>query len=159
MKDTGGVYIVPAFTGLGAPWWSPDARGAIFGITRGTGQAQLVRAALESIAYQVSDLAVAMEADAGKHIDVLNVDGGAAANNFLMQFQSNILDRTLHRPQNRETTAMGAAYLAGLATGFWSGTDELRGLRASDDVFTPKMDAEMREELLAGWHEAIRRTV
>ena len=159
VKDTGGVYIVPAFTGLGAPWWSPDARGAIFGITRGTGQAQLVRAALESIAYQVSDLAVAMEADAGKPIDVLNVDGGAAANNFLMQFQSNILDRTLHRPQNRETTAMGAAYLAGLATGFWSGTDELRGLRASDDVFTPKMDAEMREELLAGWHEAIRRTV
>ena len=159
VEDTGGVYLVPAFTGLGAPWWAPDARGSIFGITRGTGVAHIVRAALESIAYQVSDLAVAMEADAGKPIDVLNVDGGAAANNFLMQFESDILDRTLHRPQNRETTAMGAAYLAGLATGFWKDTDELRGLRASDDVFEPKMDAEKRDELLAGWHEAIRRTV
>jgi glycerol kinase len=159
VADTGGVYIVPAFTGLGAPWWAPDARGSIFGITRGTGQAQLVRAALEAIAYQVSDLAVAMEADAGKPIEVLNVDGGASANNFLIQFQSDILERTLHRPQNRETTAMGAAYLAGLATGFWSGIDELRSLRSSDDVFTPKMDAEKRAELLDGWHEAIRRTI
>ncbi len=159
IEDTGGVYIVPAFTGLGAPWWAPDARGSIFGITRGTGQAQLVRAALEAIAYQVSDLAVAMEADAGKPIEVLNVDGGASANNFLIQFQSDILERTLHRPQNRETTAMGAAYLAGLATGFWSGIDELRSLRSSDDVFTPKMDAEKRAELLDGWHEAIRRTI
>lgn len=159
VEDTGGVYIVPAFTGLGAPWWAPDARGTITGITRGTGQAQLVRAALEAIAYQVSDLAVAMEADAGKPIEVLNVDGGAAANDFLMQFESDILDRTLHRPQNRETTAMGAAYLAGLATGFWSGIDELRGLRDTDDVFTPQMAPERRAELLAGWHEAIRRTV
>ena len=159
VEDTGGVYIVPAFTGLGAPWWAPDARGAIYGITRGTGQPQLVRAALESIAYQVSDLAVAMEADAGKPIEVLNVDGGASANNFLIQFQSDILDRTLHRPQNRETTAMGAAYLAGLATGFWSGTDELRGLRASDDVFEPQMGSERRAELLGGWHEAIKRTI
>ena len=157
--DTGGVYLVPAFTGLGAPWWAPDARGTIFGITRGTGVAHIVRAALESIAYQVSDLAVAMEADAGKPIEVLNVDGGASANSFLMQFESDILDRTLHRPQNRETTAMGAAYLAGLATGFWSGVDELRGMRAGDDVFEPTMDAEKREELLAGWHEAIRRTI
>ncbi|MBQ6522732.1 MAG: glycerol kinase GlpK [Atopobiaceae bacterium] len=157
--DTGGVYLVPAFTGLGAPWWAPDARGTIFGITRGTGVAHIVRAALESIAYQVSDLAVAMEADAGKPIEVLNVDGGASANSFLMQFESDILDRTLARPQNRETTAMGAAYLAGLATGFWSGTDELHALRSSDDNFTPKMDAEKREELLAGWHEAIRRNI
>ena len=157
--DTGGVYLVPAFTGLGAPWWAPDARGTIFGITRGTGVAHIVRAALESIAYQVSDLAVAMEADAGKPIEVLNVDGGASANSFLMQFESDILDRTLHRPQNRETTAMGAAYLAGLATGFWSGVDELRGMRAGDDVFEPTMDTEKREELLAGWHEAIRRTI
>ena len=133
--------------------------GNIFGITRGTGVAHIVRAALESIAYQVSDLAVAMEADAGKPIEVLNVDGGASANSFLMQFESDILDRTLHRPQNRETTAMGAAYLAGLATGFWSGVDELRGMRAGDDVFEPTMDAEKREELLAGWHEAIRRTI
>lgn len=159
VEDTGGVYIVPAFTGLGAPWWAPDARGAIFGITRGTGRAQLARAALEAIAYQVSDLAVAMEADAGKPIEVLKVDGGAAANDFLMQFESDILDRTLHRPQNRETTAMGAAYLAGLATGFWGGVDELRGLRDTDDVFTPRMAPERRAELLAGWHEAIRRTV
>ena len=159
VENTGGVYLVPAFTGLGAPWWAPDARGTIFGITRGTGREHIVRAALESIAYQVSDLAVAMEADLGAPIEVLNVDGGASANNFLMQFQSDILGRTLHRPQNRETTAMGAAYLAGLATGFWSGTNELRGLRASDDVFTPQMDAACKEELLAGWHEAIRRTV
>jgi len=159
IEDTGGVYIVPAFTGLGAPWWSPDARGAIFGITRGTGREQLARAALEAIAYQVSDLAVAMEADAGKPIDVLNVDGGASANSFLMQFQSDILDRILHRPQNRETTAMGAAYLAGLATGFWSDVDELRGLRANDDVFGPRMDAGRREKLLNGWHEAVRRTI
>ena len=100
-----------------------------------------------------------MEADAGKPIEVLNVDGGASANNFLIQFQSDILERTLHRPQNRETTAMGAAYLDGLATGFWSGIDELRSLRSSDDVFTPKMDAEKRAELLDGWHEAIRRTI
>lgn len=159
VEDTGGVYIVPAFTGLGAPWWAPDARGTITGITRGTGQAQLVRAALEAIAYQVSDLAVAMEADAGTPIEVLNVDGGAAANDFLMQFESDILDRTLHRPQNRETTAMGAAYLAGLATGFWSGMDELRRLRDTDDVFTSRMDPARRAELLAGWHEAVRRTV
>ena len=159
VPDTGGVYIVPAFTGLGAPWWAPDARGTITGITRGTSRAHIVRAALEAIAYQVSDLAISMEADAGKPIDVLNVDGGAAANSFLMQFQSDILNRKLARPQNRETTAMGAAYLAGLATGFWSGTDELRGLRANDDHFSPAMTSERRTELLEGWREAVRRTI
>ena len=118
-----------------------------------------MRAALESIAYQVSDLVRAMEADAQRPIEVLNVDGGASANDLLMQFQADILDRTLHRPQNIETTALGAAYLAGLACGFWGGTDELRALRSSDDVFTRTMDAERAEELLVGWAQAVKRTI
>ena len=159
VPDSGGVYIVPAFTGLGAPWWAPDARGTITGITRGTTRAHLVRAALEAIAYQVSDLAVAMAGDAGTPIATLNVDGGASRNDFLMQFQADILGCELRRPQNTETTALGAAYLAGLATGFWSGTDELRALRASDDLFGRNMEEQQVNELLDGWHEAIRRTV
>ena len=159
VPDAGGVYVVPAFTGLGAPWWAPDARGTISGITRGTTRAHLVRAALEAIAYQVSDLAVAMEADAGAPIATLNVDGGASRNNFLMQFQADILGCELRRPQNTETTALGAAYLAGLATGFWGCVDELRALRASDDLFTRKMDPSKASELFAGWHEAVRRTI
>ena len=159
VPDSGGVYIVPAFTGLGAPWWAPDARGTITGITRGTTRAHLVRASLESIAYQVADLAVAMEADAGSPIAALNVDGGASRNNFLMQFQADLLGCELRRPQNTETTALGAAYLAGLATGFWSGTDELRALRASDDQFARTMDPAKVEELFAGWHEAVRVTI
>lgn len=159
VPDTGGVYVVPAFTGLGAPWWNADARGTICGITRGTNRNHLVRAGLESIAYQVCDLVHAMEADAERAIDVLNVDGGASANGLLMQFQADILDRTLHRPQNVETTALGAAYLAGLARGFWSGTDELVSMRSSDDVFSPSMDRERAEELLEGWRNAIRRTI
>ena len=117
IPDAGGVYIVPAFTGLGAPWWEPDARGAIFGLTRGAGRAQIARAALEALAYQVSDLAAAMAEDAGGELGVLNVDGGASANNFLMQFQADLLGCELRRPQNLETTSLGAAYLAGLATG------------------------------------------
>ncbi|MDO4536783.1 MAG: glycerol kinase GlpK [Coriobacteriales bacterium] len=159
VEDTGGVYVVPAFTGLGAPWWNADARGVVCGITRGTNRSHLVRAGLESIAYQVSDLVRAMEADAGFPIEVLNVDGGASANNLLMQFEADILDRTLHRPQNIETTALGAAYLAGLSCGFWESTEELHGLRASDDVFRAEMPRERAEALLAGWADAVRRTV
>ena len=159
IPDTGGVYIVPAFTGLGAPWWEPDARGAIFGLTRGTGRAQIARAALEALAYQVSDLATAMADDAGGALGVLNVDGGASANNFLMQFQADLLGCELRRPQNLETTSLGAAYLAGLATGFWSGTDELLGLRAGDDVFSRERDGAWAEAHLSGWHDAVRRTI
>ncbi len=157
VPDTGGVYLVPAFTGLGAPWWDADARGMMCGITRGTNRSHLVRAGLESIAYQVTDLVRAMEADAQRPIDVLNVDGGASANDLLMQFQADVSRRCLHRPRNVETTALGAAYLAGLACGFWSGTEELQALRASDDVFEPQMDAKRADELLAGWAQAVRR--
>ena len=159
VPNTGGVYVVPAFTGLGAPWWEADARGTICGITRGTNRAHLVRAALESIAYQVSDLVHAMEADAGRPIDVLNVDGGASANDLLMQFQADILNRELHRPQNIETTALGAAYLAGLGCGFWKDTEELVAMRANDDVFTATMEREQAEELLYGWAKAVKRTI
>ena len=159
VPDTGGVYIVPAFTGLGAPWWKPEARGAILGLTRGTGRAQLARAALEALAYQVADLAAAMEADAGAPIEALNADGGAAANDFLMQFQADVLGRELRRPRNTETTSLGAAYLAGLASGFWSGTDELRGLRETDDVFRRAMEPAQADALLAGWHDAVRRII
>lgn len=124
-----------------------------------TGRAEIARAALEALAYQIRDLADAMAADAGAPLGVLNVDGGASANNFLMQFQADLLGCELHRPANLETTSLGAAYLAGLGTGFWSGTDELRGLRATDDVFTRSMDVAAAEKLLEGWHVAVRRTI
>ena len=159
VPDTGGVYVVPAFTGLGAPWWRPEARGAMLGLTRGTTRAHIARAALEALAYQVADLAEAMEADFGAPISVLNVDGGASANDFLMQFQADLLGRELRRPANPETTALGAAYLAGLASGFWGGTDELRALRETDDVFRRQMDPARAEALLGGWHEAVRRVL
>lgn len=159
VPDTGGVYVVPAFTGLGAPWWQPEARGAILGLTRGTGRAHLARAALEALAYQIRDLADAMAADAGGPLSVLNVDGGATANDFLMQFQADLLGCELRRPANTETTSLGAAFLAGLYTGFWGGTDELRGLRAADDVFRRAMDPERVDALLAGWHDAVRRVL
>ena len=159
VPDTGGVHIVPAFTGLGAPWWKPDARGAILGLTRGTTRAHLARAALEALAYQIRDLADAMAADAGGALDVLNVDGGASANDFLMQFQADLLGCELRRPANTETTSLGAAYLAGLASGFWGSTDELRGLRETDDVFRRTMEPERVDALLAGWHDAVRRVL
>ena len=159
VPDTGGVHIVPAFTGLGAPWWKPDARGAILGLTRGTTRAHLARAALEALAYQIRDLADAMAADAGRALDVLNVDGGASANDFLMQFQADLLGCELHRPANTETTSLGAAFLAGLASGFWSGTDELRDLRTTDEVFRREMDPARVDALLAGWHDAVRRVL
>lgn len=159
IDGTDGVYVVPAFTGLGAPYWDAQARGAIFGLTRGTTRAHIARAALESLAYQVYDLTCAMEADAGMPLSVLKVDGGASANNFLMQFQSDILQRTLLRPLNTETTALGAAYLAGLASGFWKDRETLCALRASDTRFEPAMDAAWREALLAGWARAVGRTM
>ncbi len=159
VSDTGGVYVVPAFTGLGAPYWEPDARGAILGITRGTNRAHVVRAALEALAYQVGDLVSAMEDDAGSPMRALNVDGGASANDFLMQFQADILDRPIMRPVNTETTALGAAYLAGLQTGFWKDLDALRALRASDESFTPAMDADAREGFLSGWRKAVGRVM
>lgn len=159
VPDTGGVYIVPAFTGLGAPWWQPDARGLICGLTRGTTPAHIARAALEALAYQTCDLARAMECDAGVALKTLNVDGGASQNDFLMQFQADVLQTRIRRPQNIETTALGAAYLAGLASGFWSGTDELRSLRSTDDVFGPNMDQARADELLAGWRTAVGRAL
>lgn len=159
VEDTGGVYLVPAFTGLGAPYWRSDARGTIVGLTRGTNRNHLVRAALESMAYQISDLAGAMAADAGSPVAVLNVDGGASRNDFLMQFQADILGCELRRPQNTETTSLGAAFLAGLATGFWKDTDELRSLRSTDDVFSPTMGRDRAADLLAGWADAVRKTI
>lgn len=158
VDDTGGVYIVPAFTGLGAPWWQPDARGLICGITRGTTTAHLVRAALEALAYQTVDLVRAMEADAGVSLATLNVDGGASRNDFLMQFQADVLRSEIRRPKSVETTALGAAYLAGLTSGFWAGTDELSALKATDDVYVPHMDEGRARALLAGWADAVRRT-
>ena len=136
-KDTGGVYIVPAFTGLGAPYWDMDARGAIYGLTRGTGRNELIRASLESIAYQSTDVLRAMKADTGLEIAGLRVDGGASANNFLMQFQANIANVSVKRPKILETTAMGAAYLAGLATGVWDSKEVIRESRVINRVFEP----------------------
>ena len=158
VPDTAGVYVVPAFTGLGAPYWDAEARGAIVGLTRGAKRAHIVRACLEALAYQVSDLVIAMEADSGVTLSQLNVDGGASANNFLMQFQSDILERGIRRPTNTETTALGAAFLAGLTTGFWKNLDAIRALRASDTVFSPNMEHDKRMALLHGWEEAVRRT-
>lgn len=156
--DTGGAYVVPAFTGLGAPYWDADARGAIYGLTRGTHKAHIARAALEALAYQVHDLVEAMEADAQKKMTLLNVDGGASVNDFLMQFQSDILDIDLMRPEQPESTAIGAAFLAGLRTGFWRDVDEVCSLRIADEVFTPCMNDQRKERLIAGWHEAVART-
>lgn len=158
VDSTEGVYIVPAFTGLGAPYWDAEARGTVVGLTRGSTRAHFVRAALESLAYQVHDLVVAMEADSGVKLSELNVDGGASKNDFLMQFQCDMLRTSLHRPQNAETTAVGAAYLAGLSTGFWESTDQLRGLRTTDDVYEPQMDHTRHAELLEGWRRAVGHT-
>ena len=158
VRDNGGVYVVPAFTGLGAPYWDMYARGAIFGLTRGTGRNHIIRAALESIAYQTCDVLHAMEEDTGLPLRELRVDGGASANNFLMQFQADIVDRTIRRPMIRETTALGAAYLAGLATGVWRDLDDIRSQWTLDRLYEPQMPAGQRETLLAGWHKAVGRT-
>ena len=159
VPDTGGCYLVPAFTGLGAPWWQSDARGLICGLTRGTDKARLVRAACESMAYQTYDILKAMEADSGNALSALNVDGGAANNDFIMQFQADLLGIDVARAATAETTALGAAYLAGLATGFWADRDEVASLMEGEKRYSPAMDAEDRDKLLEGWHDAIRRTV
>ena len=158
VPDNGGVYIVPAFTGLGAPYWDMYARGAIVGITRGTTQNHIIRAAEESIAYQSADLVAAMEKDIGVPITSLKVDGGASRDQFLMQFQADILNKTVLRPAIRETTALGAAYLAGLATGVWKDRDEIRSLWHCNMTFAPQMDETERTRLLAGWHKAVGRS-
>ena len=159
VPDTGGGYLVPAFTGLGAPHWDMYARGALVGLTRGTGREHIIRAAQESIAYQVADLVQAMEKDANIPLSVLNADGGASRDSFLMQFQADILGKPVRRPAIRETTALGAASLAGLAVGLWSGPEELRQLRVLDREYRPGMDAGRREALLRGWHRAVGRSL
>ncbi len=157
VPDTGGVYFVPAFVGLGAPYWDPNARGLVTGLTRSTTRAHLVRAALEGIAYQTADLIEAMQDDAGRELEELRVDGGATANNFLMQFQADILGRRIVRPEDTETTALGAAYLSGLATGFWKSTEELEGFWRVERVFEPRMGEAERARLLDGWRHAVAR--
>ncbi len=159
VSDTGGVYLVPAFVGLGAPHWNPDARGMLCGMTRSTSRAHLVRAALESIAYQTADLIHAMEADTGERLSELRVDGGAANNNFLMQFQADILDRPIVRPADPETTALGAAYLAGLAAGVWKSLSELESFWQVQRTFEPRLTASRRSALLDGWRSALRRAL
>lgn len=153
--DTAGGYVVPAFTGLGAPYWSQQARGMIVGITRGFSRAHLVRATLESLAYQTYDIVKAMERDSGVTITQLKVDGGACANDFLMQFQSDITGSAVYRPRCIETTALGAAYLAGLAVGYWSSLEHIQSNWAIDRVFEPALSSQRRDELLSGWHRAI----
>ena len=156
VPDTGGVYIVPAFAGLGAPYWDPYARGAIFGLTRGANKCHLTRATLESLAYQTNDLLEAMREDIGYELSSLQVDGGACANNFLMQFQADITARPVKRPECIETTSLGAAYLAGLATGYWSDMDDIIENLKIDREFLPSMNDDKRNGLLAGWKKAVR---
>ncbi len=158
VPDNGGVYLVPAFTGLGAPYWDMYARGCIVGITRGTKREHIIRAAQESIAYQVAGLVKAMEADTGLPLTSLKADGGASRDRFLMQFQADIINCEVRRPAIRETTALGAAYLAGLATGVWKDLDEIRGLWACDTMFFPNMSEEQRQRMLADWDDAVGRS-
>ena len=157
VPDTRGVYLVPAFVGLGAPYWDASARGVLSGITRAAGKAQIVRATLESIAYQSRELIDAMEADTGEKVRELRVDGGAAVNNFLMQFQADILDKPVVRPVDVETTALGAAYLAGIAGKFWSGVEEVESFWRVERRFEPRMPQSQRDALLEGWRVAITR--
>ena len=159
VPDTGGVYLVPAFTGLGAPHWDMYARGALVGLTRGTKPEHIIRAAQESIAYQSYDLVDAMEKDAGVTLSQLRVDGGASRDGFLMQFQADVLGKPVRRPVIRETTALGAAYLAGLAVGVWKDREELQSLWHCDLTFAPEMDEARRQTLLRGWHKAVGRSL
>ena len=156
VADTAGGYVVPAFTGIGAPYWNQRARGAILGLTRGFSRAHLVRATLESLAYQTYDIARAMEQDSGITISELKVDGGACANDFLMQFQSDLVGCDVYRPRCIETTALGAAYLAGLAVGYWKDTEDIKNNWAVDKVFVPAMEEGQRRNLLRGWHKAVK---
>ncbi|ATF15588.1 glycerol kinase GlpK [Brevibacillus sp. HB1.4B] len=159
VDSTDGVYMVPAFVGLGAPYWDMEARGAIFGLTRGTTEDHLIRAALESLAYQTRDVLEAMEADSGIRLQKLAVDGGAVANNFLMQFQSDILNTEVERPRVNETTALGAAYLAGLAVGYWGSKEDIVNNKVVERSFSPDMAEELRQELYAGWKQAVTATM
>lgn len=159
VPSTDGVYVVPGFAGLGAPYWDADARGTIVGITRGTQKEHFIRACLESIDYQVYDLVAAMQRDADVKITNLNVDGGASANNFLMQFQADILDANVVRPMVTETTALGASYLAGLTIGYWKDIDDIRSNVEVDKVFVPHMDEHIRRDLIEGWQKAVRQTL
>ena len=159
VASTGGVYFVPAFTGLGAPHWDMYARGAIVGITRGTRREHIIRAAQESIAYQSMDLADAMQKDTGAKLSELRVDGGASRDTFLMQFQADMLNCPVKRPVVRETTALGAAYLAGLAVGFWKDQEELKRLWQCDVTFLPRMDEARREKCRRGWEKAVGRSL
>ena len=157
VEDSNGVYVVPAFTGLGAPYWDAYARGAVFGLSRGSNKAHFVRATLESLAYQTLDVLKAMEEDSGIELSSLRVDGGASANDFLLQFQSDIVGTEIIRPKVIETTALGAAYLAGLAVGYYKNTEEIKENWQLRDIFSPKADKVKRDKLVAGWHDCIRR--
>jgi glycerol kinase len=159
VADTHGVYVVPAFVGLGAPYWDADARGAIVGLTRGASRAHIVRATLESLAYQSRDVIDAMNQESGVPLRELRVDGGACANDFLMQFQADVLGVSVDRPALVETTAAGAAFLAGLGVGFWRDAQELAHTRRRDRLFTPAMPPARREELYAGWKAAVSRVL
>ncbi|MCL2031034.1 MAG: glycerol kinase GlpK [Oscillospiraceae bacterium] len=159
VEDTGGVYLVPAFTGLGAPHWDMYARGCIVGLTRGTRREHIIRAAEESIAYQCHDLIQAMERDIGHPITEIKADGGASRDGLLMQFQADIAGKAVRRPVIRETTALGAAYLAGLAVGVWGGTEEIKRLWHCEATFTPRMEESKREALLSGWRKAVGRSL
>lgn len=159
VDDSAGVHVIPALTGMGAPWWKPDARGAILGLTRGTSRAHIARAALEAIAYQIRDLADAMEMDAGKPLELLMVDGGASENNFLMEFQADLLGCKIKRPANTEVTSLGAAFLAGLCTGFWEDETDLYQLRGEVSSFTPRIEHEQAEQLVHDWHRAVMRVM
>ena len=157
IPNTAGVYVVPAFVGLGAPHWDAEARAEITGLTLGSGRAEIVRATLESMAYQTRELIQAMEGDSGARLAELRVDGGAAANNFLMQFQADILDRPVVRPADLETTALGAAFLAGLATGFWKSEAEVQSFWRAERVFEPQMPTSERDTLWSGWQRAVAK--
>lgn len=159
VKDADGVYVVPAFVGLGAPYWDMKARGGIFGITRGTTKNHIIRATLDSLAYQTKDVLDAMQSDSGITLGALKVDGGAVANNLMMQFQSDLLNVPVDRPKVVETTALGASYLAGLAVGFWKSKDELVNNWQLDRRFEPHMDEDNRRDLYVGWLKAVRRTM
>jgi glycerol kinase len=159
VPDTGGVYLVPAFVGLGAPYWDSKARGGLLGITRGTKRAHVVRAALESLAYQTRDVVEAMVKDSGLKLKELRVDGGASHNNLLLQFQSDLLNVRINRPAVVETTAMGAAFLAGLESDFWKSPKEMERMRRTDRVFSPKMKEPVRRKLWAGWKAAVKQVL
>ncbi|MBG9445238.1 MAG: glycerol kinase GlpK [Bacillota bacterium] len=159
VDSTDGVYVVPAFVGLGTPYWDSDVRGAVFGVTRGTSKEHFIRATLEALAYQTKDVLSAMEADSGIELKTLRADGGAVKNNFLMEFQSDILDVPVERPVINETTALGAAYLAGLAVGFWKSQEEIAEQWAIDQSYHPSMDDQVRENLYQGWKKAVKAAI